>query len=385
VVIVEAKPKFKAESRAHPRRSNPDIMRRNQRRGLATRYWGHPHIGTVPIIRIQSGMLFSCTMFSQRTLRMERRRGCEKRRCAEHRSERLLVSSRKRYPLRCESFVALSEKLAAHLCRKLTCIQLLIITAHAVGQSSDLHLSTPDPADMVVRGTPFLFSERLAVALDSRAHHVFADRLHAFNVVKWKLELGSSDSETFPQRTTSAAQAAFTKSVTYSLRDAVAESPLMVWLEGRQEFIATLLRESIDSVEEEAVSPLDGSYGLVERSWWKSLRQDGAIRYGIRPFRTSPYAFTSFAVRDREEVLFMSHVRYFYDDLADHRFEIAMSVPLAYGYTFDVGTAYQFGYEKAPARMAMKIFKELRTGGIAHLGLEMRERPTLLAGITFLW
>jgi hypothetical protein len=230
---------------------------------------------------------------------------------------------------------------------------------------------------------PVLLSERFAFAFDRRADDVFLDRLHLLHMMKWSLQLNGS--EDFRDRTTSAAQGAFTKSIAYSARDAIADSPFMVWLEQRQETLATFLRDSINSVEEESVSPLDASYGFVERSWWKGLRKSGAIRYGLRPFRSSPYAFTSFAVRDENEVFFLSHIRYYYDDLSEHRFEVAMSVPMAHGFALDVGTSYEFGRHRGEERLAIKIVRELRNGGIAHLGFELRERPILLAGITMLW
>ncbi len=259
------------------------------------------------------------------------------------------------------------------------------VEALALEPDLEVQYGGPIAAMETPRTQPVLFRERISLAFDDRSEDVFADQLHAFNMVKWTLQLAPNESDDFRERTGSAARGAFWKSLNYSLRDAVVESPVMVWLQERQEFLASFLRDSIDSIEEESVSPLDGSYGRVERAWWKDVRQRGAVRYGIRPFRTSPYAFTSFAVKDRNEVFFMGHVRYYYDRFAEHRFEFALSVPVAYGFAIDLGTSYQFGRHADSRRAGIKLFKELKTGGIAHLGFELRERPVILAGITFPW
>lgn len=261
-------------------------------------------------------------------------------------------------------------------------VALFAFAASASGAEETFTLQTSDPKDLQLRTTPFLFVERLAFALDRRADNVFADQLRSFNMVKWSLSLNTVNDD-FRDRTDSAAKGALSKSISHGFRDAIAESPFMLWLEDRQATLAAFLKDSIDSAEEEAVSPLDASYGLVEQSWWRNVRRNGALRFGLRPFRTSPYAFTSFAVRDGDEVLFLGHLRYYYDRLAEHRLELATSIPLVHGYILDVGTSYRPLSGEAPARFAVKVFKELRIGGIAHLGFELKERPVILAGLTF--
>jgi hypothetical protein len=265
---------------------------------------------------------------------------------------------------------------------------LVVFTAaslHAVEQRLEVQPGTSSRLAISLDSPPVFFWERLTYAFNDRSEEVFADRLHAFNMLRWSMQSTEVDLSDFRDRTSRAAQNGLSTTLSYSIRDTIADSPLMLWLEERQGFLGSFLRDSIDGVEEESVSPLDGSYGLVEHSWWKNLRDSRAIRYGIRPFRTSPYLFTSFAVQDHNELLFMSHVRYYYDKLADHRFEIAVSVPLTYGFTLSAGTSYQFGQHSNEGRTGVKLFKELSTGGIVHLGFELRERPTLLAGITLLW
>jgi hypothetical protein len=242
------------------------------------------------------------------------------------------------------------------------------------------YLRSPTVMDTPRQDPAFLW-DRFFFAFDDCADDVFADRLHPLNMVKWSMNLDGS-SETFQHHTGSAAQNALTKAATYSARDAAVDVSLMIWLQDRQEWLADFLRDSIDSVEEESVSPLAGTYGRAERSWWKRVAHSDSIRYGVRPFRTSPYAFTSFAVKDDGHTLFLSHVRYYYDHFNDHRFEFAVSLPLLHGLALDMGTSYQFGRSNGKERVAVKLTREFASSGIIHLGFELREHPILMAGIT---
>jgi hypothetical protein len=141
----------------------------------------------------------------------------------------------------------------------------------------------------------------------------------------------------------------------------------------------------VDSVAEEEVAPLDLRYRPVERSWWQGLSDSGGVHYGIRPFRTSPYTFVSLGIKQGDDLLMLANVRYYYRNFADHRFEIALSVPLAQGLAFDVGTSYQFGRHAAEGGVVVKLFKEFKSGGILHVGAEVREHPAFFAGMAFPW
>lgn len=229
------------------------------------------------------------------------------------------------------------------------------------------------------------FLERFTVAFDRHVDEVFADRFHPFNVMAWSIELPESNSDHVRERAASAARNAFAKSVVYGVREATVDLPILLWLQDRQGLLADFLRNSLDNVGEEAVAPLDVSYRPEERSWWDRFSENGEVRYGIRPFRTSPYTFLSLGIKDGDALLLLAHVRYYYRHFADHRFEIALSVPLAHGLAFDVGTSYQFGRHGEEQGLAVKLFKEFKSGGIVHIGLEAGERPVFLAGIALPW
>src|SRR5262249_54469381 len=114
------------------------------------------------------------------------------------------------------------------------------------------------------------------------------------------------------------------------------------------------------------------------------LHNDGT-HYGIRPLSTSPYVYISHAIKDgAANTIFVANLRYYYQHFADHRFELALSVPLAYGLALDLGSAYQFGIHE-DQKFVVKFLKEFKGGGIAHLGFEVREHPSIIAGISFAW
>ena len=227
--------------------------------------------------------------------------------------------------------------------------------------------------------------ERFKVAFNQGVDDVFVDRFHPFNMMKWNLELATQDHDHFRDSAANAARGAFAKSVVYGAREATVDLPVLLWLNERQGVLADFLRNSVDSVAEEEVAPLDLRYRPVERSWWRRLSESGGVHYGIRPFRTSPYTFVSLGIKQGDNLLMLAHVRYHYRNFADHRFEIALSVPLAQGMAFDVGTSYQFGRHPEEGGLVVKLFKEFKSGGIMHVGMEAREHPSFFAGIAIPW
>ena len=177
-------------------------------------------------------------------------------------------------------------------------------------------------------------------------------------------------------------RSALMKSVQYSLRDAAVVLPAAVWFEGREDALSEFFVNSVDAVEEEAVEPLNPQYRPAERRWWQELKEKRVLRYGIRPFRTDPYTFLSARLQDGDHLLLLGHVRYYFRDLADHRFEVAVSLPLGNGFALDAGNAYQFGRHEDESKFVVKLSKPLKQGGIVHLGFEVQSSPAVFAGIS---
>ena len=233
---------------------------------------------------------------------------------------------------------------------------------------------------------PFFFWDRFDSAFEGDVNNVFVDALNPLNSVRWNLEEPGPDfSDRFYRRTSEAARGALFDSFKYSSREAAVETPLVLWLADHQGWFADLLRDSVGSVAEESLTPLNASYRAVEQSWWHTLSQNGGTYYGVRPFSSSPYAYVSRRVSDGgDNVVFLANLRYYYDHFSEHRFELALSVPLLYGLAVDLGSAYQFGTHDE-RNFAVRLLKELKGGGIASLGFEVRQRPRIIAGITFTW
>src|SRR5205814_9994436 len=101
------------------------------------------------------------------------------------------------------------------------------------------------------------FLERFTVAFDRHVDEVFLDRFHPFNVMAWNIELADNGSDHLRDRAASAARNALSKSVVYGVREATIDLPILLWLQDRQGLLADFLRNSLDNVGEEAVSPLD--------------------------------------------------------------------------------------------------------------------------------
>lgn len=261
-----------------------------------------------------------------------------------------------------------------------------IVAAHAADQDSTpkftsfaLSLETPP-------NEPLFFWDHFDYAFEGDVNDVFVDALNPINSIRWNLEApGPIFSDRFYRRASEASRGAMLDSFTYSCREAAVEMPAMFWLQDHQGWLADLLRDSVGSVAEESIAPSNPSFRTVEQSWWRTLLKDGETHYGVRPLRTSPYAYVGRSVRDgANNVVLLADVRYYYDRFSQHRFELALSVPLALGLSIDMGGSYQFGtYDDR--RLSVRLVKELKGGGIAHIGLEQRVHPTMIAGITFVW
>ena len=245
-----------------------------------------------------------------------------------------------------------------------------------------LHDSTPIPIEGFQSDEPTSFWERFEQAFGQRSDEVFSDQLHPLTVSGYILKRPGDSSAEVIDRGNRTARSAFLNSVEYSLRDATDFLPFVGGFESRQDSFSDFFLDSLDAVEEEAVSPLNPAYRTAERLWWQELAEDRVLRYGLRPLGTAPYAFLSLRLKEADRPLLLGHIRYYFRNFADHRFELAVSLPLAHGVAMDVGTAYQFGQHAEEKKLVVKVFKPLKYGAIVHIGVELQQSPTMFAGIS---
>ena len=265
---------------------------------------------------------------------------------------------------------------------------LAVIATVAVARAADpdsnpydssfaLSIQTPQPQ-------PFYFWQRFNDAFENDVNDRFADALQPLNAVRWNIDLRGRDfSDHYRERASGRAQFAFTRTVQYGMREAAVELPFMIWLDDYDGWFAKLLRDSVDNVNEETEAPLSLSYPGLEHSWWRNIANSGT-HFGVRPFRTSPYAYVSHGFSDGNKTILLTHVRYYYDRFSNHRVELALSLPLAYGMAFDCASAYQLGAHDEE-RLVVKVVKEFKGFGIGHVGFEVKQHPALIAGISFGW
>ncbi len=258
----------------------------------------------------------------------------------------------------------------------------VVVEAQAADQGVSLQYSRFAASIESPPEEPTAFWERFKVTFDGRADEVFADNFSPFSALNWSLKLADRDSQQIREIIPDTARHALSKSVVDSLREGALELPLMLWLKDHQSFWTDILLNSLGNVQEEAVLPLDLSYRAAERSWWERLSTSQTVNYGIRPFRTNPYGFLSMGFKDGDRVFLLANARYYYRSFADHCFELALSVPLAHGFSFDAGTSYQFGQHAEEKGLVLKLIKEFKSGGLVHVGFEMKQHPLLFAGIT---
>jgi hypothetical protein len=265
---------------------------------------------------------------------------------------------------------------------------LAVIVAVAAARAADPE-STPHDSRFAVSleappPDPVVFWQRFDSAFEDNANDTFADALQPLNVVRWNVDLPGRDfSENFHAIASRRARGALVRTVEYGSREAAVEIPFMLWLDDHQGWVAHLLRDSIDNVGEEADKPLDVSRQDAQFTTWRAEANSGT-HYGIRPLRTSPYAYVSHGFSDGQRTFLLARVRYYYDRFADHRVELALSAPIAYGVMFNVGSSYEFGAHDEQ-KLVVKLIKDLKGVGVAQVGFQVRNRPELIAGISFPW
>ena len=245
-----------------------------------------------------------------------------------------------------------------------------------------LDYKTPDIVIQSPKVLPETFWERFEFAFEDNSEKIFIDRFHPINALDWYSESHDAITELRAHRATRLAKGAFTRSITTGLREAAIDLPFMDWLDSNRGFVADLVLDSLDSVEEEAVSPLNPSYRILEKSWWKRLSETRGFRYGIRPLQISPYAYLSTGIWNNGSLLAMAHLRYHYRHFSQHQFEFVFSIPLTHEIAFDIGTAYKAGRHIEEKKLVLKLSKQFRNGGIVHIGMEAQQRPTFLVGMS---
>lgn len=227
------------------------------------------------------------------------------------------------------------------------------------------------------------FWDRFKSAFEERTADNFADRFHPFSSLNWNLRLEDGDPRHFQDQTSRGARKALTRSVTHGLREASVDLPLMTWLKDRRSLLADFLCDSLANVDEESLSPNELSYHATERSWWDRLSEGTGLRYGVRPFRTAPYAYAGISFRDAETVYLLANVRYVFRNFDEHKFELSLSVPLTHGYSVDIGAAYEFDRHATDPNLALKLFKKLSGDGIFYVSMNLRHEPAVYAGLSF--
>jgi hypothetical protein len=264
------------------------------------------------------------------------------------------------------------------------CIGLIALVAtstRASDQNVQVAYDFPIEYLELPKEKPVTLWERFEYSFELSGEKIFTDRFHPLNTTQWYL-LSDLSAENFREHTARVARNSFSRTIAVSARDAVFDLPFLIWLDDKRGFLVDLLFNSVTTYEELSVAPLDPAYRALERSWWKQLASSKHFAYGLRPFRTSPYAFVSRSFWSGETLLMMAHLRYHYSDFANHQFELALSLPLSDGYAIDLGTAYHFNRHDEAKRMVLKLSKQFDNGGIVHIGMEAQEHPRFLVGFS---
>ena len=175
-----------------------------------------------------------------------------------------------------------------------------------------------------------------------------------------------------------------------SLGDSAREygESLPIW-KMMDEHLGSFFANSIGAVEEDHIDPLNPSFQLSERLWWSRFRKNGDLRYGLRPFRSSPYGFLGSKWTEKGETIFYSHLRCYLEDFDDPKFELIVGVPVTRALSLTIGGSYTISNSyKEPYIASLRLQRSVSANyyNFWYVGLETGQYkmfPTQQSRIVF--
>jgi hypothetical protein len=102
-----------------------------------------------------------------------------------------------------------------------------------------------------------------------------------------------------------------------------------------------LLRGTIGDVDEESISVNRSTPSVTEQAWLSEVKRS-SVKYGFKPFRTSPYFYYANKWRnDFHKEIFIFSGRYYFDDYSfeKQRAELFVEIPME-TWKLDIGTTF---------------------------------------------
>lgn len=162
----------------------------------------------------------------------------------------------------------------------------------------------------------------------------FADQFGPASTISWIRKI-DRDGYSIYDDITRAGTGALSDTAVYALREtAVGVWPLDQW----EDFPRELVVGSLGNTAEERIDPLSTAYAPTETSWWRRMRDEGTIQYGIRPFRTNPYVYASAVWRGHGgRPIAYFHARCYYTLLRSEKISGQIEIPLSNSWRISVG------------------------------------------------
>ena len=257
------------------------------------------------------------------------------------------------------------------------------LSAVFTDQQSPMLYVTPREAE------PDEFWGMFDVAFNQRAPGVFQDQFNPLNFRNFT-SVADGDIRHLPDYNpdnAGMAVHAFSSVFRSSAQEAALEMdlPILEWLREQRGFLADFLWNSYDNVEERSVAPRNWSYQLDERFWWTEQSGSDSLHYGLRLFRTDPYAFLSWRIKDGDHVWLLGDARYYCRIFGGQRIELTLSTPVVDGLSIEFGTSCDIGMHQTEKKAALRLLKTFKGGGFLQVALEARQQPRLTASITMPW
>ncbi len=175
--------------------------------------------------------------------------------------------------------------------------------------------------------------------LEIRATTAYLDRFGYQTAIGWT-RLAEIDRYEIHAHVASAGKDVMRRSVIYSLRETAANMPIALgWHDWAENLFAGTVGNTIEG-DVNTLSPLPSS---AEASYWKQMKSDGSLSYGLRPFEGNPYGYIGTQWGHwRGNPAAVTLVRWHYDPIRiASTIDGQISFPLPYGSQLSIGTSFR--------------------------------------------
>jgi hypothetical protein len=239
--------------------------------------------------------------------------------------------------------------------------------------------SHPIEWELRLREHPTTFTERFTYAFGEKLSDVTSRKFRLIQtqrIIRFQNQAEANDD------LNGKALRTLEKSSFYAVREVIADSAPVVWLEHKQHFIGQFVRNTFDATDEEEIRA-QRLTSPGEESFVRRIAQGEAIQFGLRPINFHPNIFAVMRIRYDKEVYGIIHVRWGFDwyGLDNDRIETTYFLPVTRQLLIGLGYSQPTGHPEE-SKVVARIHYWITPTMEAQIGTVIRDDVNALASLT---